>query len=108
MLFFYMPNKKFQKQKEDFVCEICGQFVKGSGYTNHCPQCLWSKHVDINPGDRQNPCKGKMEPVDAFFENGKWALKQQCLKCKEIRTIRLQKGDSLDILQEIIKKKIFK
>ena len=26
--------------------------MKGNGYTNHCPKCLWSKHVDINPGDR--------------------------------------------------------
>jgi hypothetical protein len=103
-----MQEKKFKKKKEDFICEICGQFIKGDGYTNHCPKCLWSKHVDINPGDRQNTCKGKMEPVDAFFKNGKWILKQQCLKCEEVKLIKVKKGDSLDALQEIIRTKILK
>ena len=32
------------KNKEDFICENCGAFVVGTGYTSHCPQCLWSKH----------------------------------------------------------------
>ncbi|MFA6992594.1 MAG: RNHCP domain-containing protein, partial [Candidatus Gracilibacteria bacterium] len=42
-----MP-KRFSRTIEDFVCEKCGAKVKGDGYTNHCPKCLWSKHVDIN------------------------------------------------------------
>src|SRR3989338_8156335 len=46
-------SRRFQRTKEDFTCERCGFFVRGSGYTNHCPQCLWSKHVDVNPGNRQ-------------------------------------------------------
>jgi len=50
--------KKFQKKKEDFKCEKCGREVIGTGYTNHCPDCLWSKHVDVNPGDRQSKCLG--------------------------------------------------
>jgi hypothetical protein len=103
-----MQEKKFQKNREEFICEFCGQFVKGNGYTNHCPNCLWSKHVDINPGDRKNDCRGIMEPIDAFLKNGNWILKQQCKKCGEIRNIRLQKGDNLDVLQEIIKRKILK
>ena len=58
-----MMTKKFQRTKEDFTCEKCGLVVKGSGYTNHCSRCLWSKHVDVNPGDRQTTCQGFMEPV---------------------------------------------
>jgi hypothetical protein len=42
--------KRFQKTVEDFVCEHCGHPVAGNGYTNHCSQCLWSKHVDDNSG----------------------------------------------------------
>ena len=58
-----MMTKKFQRTKEDFTCEKCNLVVNGSGYTNHCPRCLWSKHVDVNPGDRQATCQGFMEPV---------------------------------------------
>lgn len=44
--------KHFTKTVEDFICAHCGTHVRGNGYTNHCPECLWSKHVDNNPGDR--------------------------------------------------------
>ena len=53
----------FQRTVEDFICEHCGASVKGDGFTNHCPKCLWSKHVDIEPGDRAASCGGLMEPV---------------------------------------------
>ena len=56
--------KRFSRRTEDFTCEHCGTKVKGNGYTNHCPQCLYSKHVDINPGDRLSDCGGLMEPID--------------------------------------------
>ncbi|HCR42265.1 TPA: hypothetical protein DIV45_02815, partial [Patescibacteria group bacterium] len=41
-----MDRKNFIRTKEDFTCENCGHRVKGSGYTNHCPKCLYSQHVD--------------------------------------------------------------
>ena len=44
-----MPSLKFKRKKENFVCENCGAEVKGDGFTNHCPKCLYSKHVDIFP-----------------------------------------------------------
>ncbi len=64
----------FQRTKEDFACERCGLFVRGNGYTNHCPQCLWSKHVDVNPGDRQETCRGLMEPVGMEIKSGEYEL----------------------------------
>jgi Zn finger protein HypA/HybF involved in hydrogenase expression len=48
----------FKRTIEDFTCEHCGEQVTGNGFTNHCPQCLWSKHVDIDPGDRLALCGG--------------------------------------------------
>ncbi|MEK7158524.1 MAG: RNHCP domain-containing protein, partial [Patescibacteria group bacterium] len=45
-------SRTFQRRVEDFTCESCGAQVTGDGYTNHCPQCLVSKHVDVYPGDR--------------------------------------------------------
>ena len=43
--------KKFTMKDENFICEVCGSDVKKLGYTarDHCPNCLCSKHVDINP-----------------------------------------------------------
>ena len=57
--------KKFNMIDEGFVCENCGKEVEKLNYTarDHCPYCLHSKHVDINPGDRANTCKGLLKPV---------------------------------------------
>ena len=51
---------------ENFICEHCGKEVSKLEYSarDHCPYCLYSKHVDINPGDRANPCKGLLRPID--------------------------------------------
>ena len=50
-------GRRFTRTVGDFVCENCNTSVKGNGYTDHCPCCLYSKHVDINPGDRDCDCK---------------------------------------------------
>ncbi len=81
--------KKFQRTIENFICENCGASVIGNGYTNHCPKCLWSKHVDINPGDRLNSCDGMMKPINAFFKNQQWHLTHQCQKCHREKNIKL-------------------
>ena len=74
-------SQNFIKNKEDFVCEKCGQKVKGNGYTNHCPKCLWSKHVDIHPGDRAEICGGMMSPVSIDLEKGEYVINYKCVKC---------------------------
>ena len=60
-----MEQKRFTKNDSGFVCAHCGKTVEPLGFTsrNHCPFCLWSLHVDINPGDRANECRGQMEPI---------------------------------------------
>ena len=73
--------KKFQKQVENFVCEKCRTAVVGNGYTNHCPNCLYSKHVDNNPGDRANTCGGMMKPVRMETQKGEFVIVHKCLKC---------------------------
>ncbi len=74
-------TKKFQRTKENFACEKCNFLVKGTGYTNHCPQCLWSKHVDINPGDRREKCHGLMKPTEIQKKNESYVIQHTCLKC---------------------------
>jgi len=88
--------KKFIKNKEDFKCEKCGLFVTGDGYTNHCPNCLWSKHADINPGDRLADCGGMMEPVRSERKGQKENLVQKCVKCGKIKKNRLSEDDNYD------------
>lgn len=50
--------KKFIMKDESFTCNNCGYFVNPLKYTarDHCPNCLYSIHIDINPGDRKNEC----------------------------------------------------
>lgn len=99
-----MQGKKFQKKIEDFKCSQCGNYVSGTGYTNHCPRCLWSKHVDNNPGDRKNDCLGAMEPVNAFFKKGRWYLIQKCTKCAHEAKITLSEQDNIKIIEGLIDK----
>ena len=72
----------FKKTIENFVCEHCGYSVKGNGYTNHCPKCLYSKHVDVNPGDRAATCGGMMKPIAIEGSTGAgYSVRQKCEKC---------------------------
>ena len=60
-----MQQKRFAKNDEGFICAHCGKEVVPLGYSsrNHCPFCLWSLHLDINPGDRASECGGSLEPI---------------------------------------------
>ena len=87
--------KQFTKRIEDFVCTHCGANVTGNGYTNHCPECLWSRHVDNNPGDRQSKCCGMMEPIAVEQVAGKFIITHKCQKCG--KTIRQHASDNDNI-----------
>ena len=94
--------KRFQKKVEDFVCEHCTAAVQGSGYTNHCPACLWSKHVDVNPGDRGSECGGLMEPIKVERRNDEYMLTQHCIKCGHERRNRLGEEDNFTAAVAIV------
>jgi len=89
----------FVKKIENFICEICGAKVKGTGYTNHCPNCLWSKHVDINiPGDRDNSCQGLMKPVRVEVKHGEYSLLHQCQRCGKVTKNKTAENDNFEKL----------
>lgn len=96
-----MPTKKFQKKIEDFVCENCGYKIKGTGYTDHCPICLYSKHVDINPGDRKSNCLGLMEPISLEIKADQKIIHYQCLKCGFEHQVRALDSDNKEKLIEL-------
>lgn len=99
--------RKFTRTKEDFTCENCGQKVRGDGYTNHCPDCLYSKHVDIHPGDRAEECQGMMRPIDYLMEKGDIYIVHECLHCGFIKKNKLHTKDNKEALANINKKKIY-
>ncbi len=94
--------KRFKKTKEDFTCEKCGFFVEGNGYTNHCPKCLYSKHVDNNPGDRLSTCGGLMKPVRIEGEEGKYKVLHKCETCGYEKINKLADADDIDTVTKVI------
>lgn len=99
-----MLTKKFQKRKEDFICENCGFLISGNGYTNHCQKCLWSKHVDKNPGDRLEVCQGLMPPVSLELrKGGRYFILHKCKKCGFERFNNVSAEDDFDVVIKISK-----
>ena len=77
----------------------------GSKHRNHCPYCLWSRHVDLEPGDRGNGCRGAMMPIGIDVRhNGEWSLIHRCTHCGELRTNRIAGDDQeLALLQLVLR-----
>lgn len=96
-----METKKFQRTKEDFSCEHCGFMIYGSGYTNHCLNCLWSKHVDINPGDRQATCQGMMEPIGMELKGEEYSILHRCVRCSFVRRNKTSEEDNFEALLQL-------
>ena len=78
--------RRFKMIDEEFVCENCNKKVLPLGYTarDHCPFCLYSKHVDIMPGDRNNGCKGLLKPIGIEKFKDSYKIIYKCEKCKMI------------------------
>lgn len=85
----------FIRRIEDFVCENCGAKNRGNGYTNHCSSCLYSKHVDIDPGDRLATCHGLMVPIRVELRSGSLSLVHRCQVCGIERRCRTSPQDDM-------------
>ncbi len=105
---FQMPKTpgRFTRKKEDFTCEVCGTEVKGTGYTDHCPNCLTSKHVDNNPGDRASKCKGLMKPVGAEYNGNDYTIEYECAKCRARKRVNAASGDNTELLLSLCTKSL--
>ena len=96
--------KRFLKTVEDFTCEVCGTEVEGTGYTDHCLNCLWSKHVDVFPGDRQSRCAGLMKPIGVAQKRGKWRIVYCCQKCGQQKVNRVATNDNMEMVISLSQK----
>jgi hypothetical protein len=81
-----------------FTCIVCRAQILtrgfGTSHRNHCPSCLWSRHLDEEPGDRANPCRQPMEPIAIEVrKDGEWAIVHRCTGCGLLRTNRIGGDD---------------
>ena len=100
---------KFTEIDEEFVCDNCGKVVPKLGYScrNHCPYCLHSKHVDINPGDRREECHGELEPVSVEVNSKKgYVIIHKCKKCGALRKNKSASDDNLDLIIELSSRQV--
>ena len=111
------PKNQGRKQKvarsprseadQAFKCGHCRQFIgapiSGGRQRNHCPNCLYSKHVDGKmPGDRKATCHALMKPVGLHTRrNGEEVLIHECLGCGKRDPNRIAADDNPVLLLEI-------
>ncbi len=97
-----MDSKRFTKNDSGFVCANCGAQVPPLGYTsrNHCPKCLCSLHLDVNPGDRASDCGGIMDPVSAepSRKNDGFVITHKCRLCGALRRNKSASDDNRPFL----------
>ena len=90
---------------EEFICKQCGRKVHKLGYTarDHCPYCLYSLHVDKNPGDRKNNCHGLLEPIGIEKFKDTYKILYCCKKCKKSHKNIMAKDDDMNKIIELSK-----
>jgi RNHCP domain len=97
-------NGHGHRQPSTFRCRRCGLDVStdapGTAHRNHCPNCLWSRHVDDDtPGDRAANCGASMEPIAVSVRgDGEWVLIHRCTMCDALNLNRTAADDNPLIL----------
>lgn len=99
-------STRFQRRQENFACAHCGAQVRGDGYTNHCPACLHSQHVDVHPGDRLAECGGLMAPVAVEQKDGEYRILHRCERCGHQKWNRAAAGDSFERLLAVARQQV--
>lgn len=83
-----------------FICENCKRQVSPLVYSarDHCPFCLYSKHLDIFPGDRMNLCQGLMKPVGIEKFKDTYKIIYKCSKCGEMHKNKSANDDDFNLI----------
>jgi hypothetical protein len=122
-------NKRFHHQthwrgtysrldEQGFTCLQCRLYVScdpilaGVQNRNHCPCCLWSRHLDWRtPGDRLAACRSAMQPIGlttkrcmnkyAGERSGELMIVHVCTRCEKVVINRIAADDSATALCEL-------
>jgi hypothetical protein len=120
------PSRKLNQRtrgrtdESSFRCLNCHYHVvtdpvfSGVGNRNHCPYCLWSRHMDLyKPGDRLAVCKMPMRPIGLTLKKslkrytasgqGELMLIHRCAECGKISINRIAADDDPDRLLDAFK-----
>lgn len=106
---------------QEFVCIHCGLYVTfapelaGVQNRNHCPYCLWSRHLDWRTsGDRLSNCRAGMQPVGlttkrgrnkyARERDGELMLVHRCAGCGELVINRIAADDDVERIFELFER----
>lgn len=97
--------KNFNMMDEEFICENCHKKISKLNYTarDHCNYCLYSKHVDILPGDRKNECKGLLKPIGIEKYRDTYKIIYQCEKCHQYHKNIMATDDNMNLIIELSK-----
>ena len=94
----------YRADTQEFRCRRCKAMVGpplwGGSHRNHCPFCLYSRHVDGRaPGDRSASCGALMEPLGAFMRGkGEHVIVHRCLGCGFQRHNRIAGDDDYELV----------
>jgi len=103
----------------DFKCAHCGYIVSSAHWLscvnnrNHCPYCLWSRHLDLySAGDRLSACKALMQPVALTTKRsrnkysrryGELMIVHTCSNCDNVSINRIAADDDAGTLLDVFK-----
>ncbi len=99
-----------EHREHGFTCVQCGfpatadRELSGVNNRNHCPRCLWSRHVDeVKAGDRKSVCRSRMQPIGLTVKQtqkrygqtaqGELMLIHRCTGCGKISINRIAADD---------------
>jgi|WetSurMetagenome_2_1015567.scaffolds.fasta_scaffold156585_2 hypothetical protein len=107
---------------EGFRCGHCRAYVtvvpeiSGVVNRNHCPYCLWSRHVDLyEAGDRMAACKENMQPLGLTIKKtrnkysptgGELMLIHRCTECGKLSINRIAADDDAERIWEMYEKSL--
>jgi hypothetical protein len=103
------PRSGRGSSDDGFLCKHCQAFVSsasflsGVGNRNHCPYCLWSRHLDLyEAGDRLSACKSPMRPIGLTIKEnrkkygsgrGELMVIHLCIECADVSINRIAADD---------------
>ncbi len=113
----FMLRDHFSVINNDFKCLHCqhpvsaNSLVSGVHNRNHCPYCLWSRHMDLHrPGDRLAACRAGMRPVGLTLKKtgkkygpgtGELMLIHLCHDCGKVSINRIAADDDPEMILTI-------
>ena len=116
-------KSKARNWNADFRCLHCGYpvsvnpILSAVGHRNHCPYCLWSRHLDLlAAGDRLSACKAPMRPLGLTFKRahkkygqvgvGELMLVHICTDCGRVSLNRIAADDDVDCLLDTFERSL--